>query len=311
MPKKLVAVTLITIAAGAFYAFRWRSQPAGLVAAGTIEAREVQVGSLVGGRVLTVHVDEGQLVKAGEPLVTLEPELLDAQFAEQEGRVAEQRARLSLAIQGPRDEEVSRARVEWENAESDRRRMDALLRDGVIGQQQYDAAATLAATRRERLREHEKGTRPEDVAVARAALQREEGRLAYLRRQREEAIVRTPAESVVQSIDLRPGDLVSAHQPVAALLESSQLWVRVYVPEPKLGAVTLGQRAQVAVDTFPDRRFEGVVTEISPRAEYMPRNVQTLDQRSEQVFRVKVRVGPVPELKPGMAALVTLDLAAR
>ena len=132
MQEKLVAVTLITIAAGAFYAFRWRSQPAGLVAAGTIEAREVQVGSLVGGRVLTVHVDEGQVVKAGEPLVTLEPELLDAQFAEQEGRVAEQRARLSLAIQGPRDEEVSRARVEWENAESDRRRMDALLRLSLI-----------------------------------------------------------------------------------------------------------------------------------------------------------------------------------
>jgi multidrug resistance efflux pump len=311
MKKKLVVVTLVAAASGAFYAFRWRGASKDLLAAGTIEAREVQVGSLVGGRVQTVHVEEGRRVGAGDALVTLEPELLDAQIAEQEGRVAEQRALLSRAVQGPRAEEVSRARVEWENAEADRKRTESLLRDGVVGQQQYDSAATLAATRRERLREYEKGTRPEDVAAARGELQREEGRLAYLRRQREEAVVRAPAESLVQSIDLRPGDLVPPHQPVAALLESSQLWVRVYVPEPKLGAVTIGQRALVAVDTFPTRRFEGEVTEISARAEYMPRNVQTLDQRSEQVFGVKVRVLPVPELKPGMAALVTLLSADR
>jgi HlyD family secretion protein len=94
---------------------------------------------------------------------------------------------------------------------------------------------------------------------------------------------------------------------VATLLEPDQLWVRVFVPETKLGLVRVGQPAALGVDSFPKRTFPGKVVEISPRAQYTPRNVQTLDQRSEQVFGVKVDVEPAPELKPGMAAIVRLQ----
>jgi membrane fusion protein YbhG len=68
----------------------------------------------------------------------------------------------------------------------------------------------------------------------------------------------------------------------------------------------LGQKAEITVDTFPKRVFPGHVVEIRTQAEYTPRNVQTLDQRMEQVFGVKVAVDPAPELKPGMAAIVRL-----
>jgi HlyD family secretion protein len=118
--------------------------------------------------------------------------------------------------------------------------------------------------------------------------------------------VKAPAAGVVQSLDLRPGDLVPANRPVATLLEPAQLWVRVYVPEPRLGLVRVGQEAAITVDTFPHREFRGRVVEIRDRAEYTPRNIQTMDQRSEQVFGVKVAIDAAPELKPGMAALVRL-----
>ncbi len=111
---------------------------------------------------------------------------------------------------------------------------------------------------------------------------------------------------MIESIDLRPGDLVGANQPVARMLEPSQIWVRVYVPEPELGRVRVGQKAQLTVDTFPKKEFSGRVVEIRTQAEYTPRNVQTLDQRMDQVFGVKVAIDPVPELKPGMAASVRL-----
>ena len=78
------------------------------------------------------------------------------------------------------------------------------------------------------------------------------------------------------------------------------------MPEPKLGLVRVGQRAAVTVDTFRDREFPGRVVEIRDRAEYTPRNIQTVDQRSDQVFGVKVAVDSTPELKPGMAAMVRL-----
>jgi HlyD family secretion protein len=90
------------------------------------------------------------------------------------------------------------------------------------------------------------------------------------------------------------------------MLEPSQLWVRVYVPEPQLGRVRVGQSAALTVDTFPGREFPGRVVEIRTQAEYTPRNVQTLDQRMDQVFGAKVAIDPTPDLKPGMAAVVRI-----
>ena len=102
---------------------------------------------------------------------------------------------------------------------------------------------------------------------------------------------------------------MAPNQPVATLLEPNELWVRVYVPETELGHVQVGQAARIRVDSFPQRDFAGRVVEIRHRAEYLPRNVQTLDQRADQVFGVKVAITPAPELKPGMAAFVRLDAA--
>jgi multidrug resistance efflux pump len=308
MKRKLVLpIALVLIAAAVFWAFKLRKRDDDLVLSGSIEARDVQVGSLVGGRVTAVHVDEGASVTAGQPLVTLEPDLLDAQVREQEARVEQARARLALVLAGARPEEINRARADYENAEKERRRLELLMKEGIVPRQTYDDAATAARTRQEMLRELERGNRPQEIEAARGALAEAERHLAYLHRQREETIVKAPAAGVIQSFDLRPGDLVAPNAPVATLLEPDQLWVRVFVPETKLGLVRVGQRADLTVDTFPKRTFPGKVVEISPRAQYTPRNIQTLDQRSDQVFGVKVNVEPAPELKPGMAALVRLQ----
>lgn len=281
-----------------------------LALSGTIEGRDVEVGSLIGGRVARVHVAEGDAVMAGAPLVTLETSMIDPQIAEQTGRVAEARARFDLLRTGARREDIDRARYEWQNAENDRVRLEALLQVGAVALQQYDAVRTKAATLRETLRGLENGSRAEDIAAAQAAVEREVGRLAYLEAQRTESIVRAPAAGVVQTLDLEAGDLVGTAAPVARLLNPTDQWVRVYVPEPRLGEVRVGQRATVNVDTWPRRAFAGTVTEIRTRGEYTPRNIQTPAQRADQVFAVKVTLDPAAELKPGMAALVTLEPAA-
>lgn len=305
---RLVVLGLLVLAAalGALWWMRSRSTAKPLLLSGTIEARDVEVGSLTGGRVVSVPVAEGATVRRGQPIVVLETDLVDLQVSQQSARVDEARANLVKAQRGPRSEEVARARAEAENAERERRRQKSLLDQGIVGQQQYDAAATAARMSLETLRENERGSRPEDIAAARAALAREEGQLAYLRRQKQESVVVSPADGVIESIDLRPGDLVAPNQPVARILEPSQVWVRVYVPEPLLGRVRVGQKAAVRVDTYPKREFGGRVVEIRTQAEYTPRNVQTLDQRMDQVFGVKVAIDPAPELKPGMSAMVRI-----
>jgi len=302
-----VPIALVLAAAAALGAFKLLQRDDDLVLAGSIEARDVQVGSLVGGRVTAVHIDEGATVTAGQPLVTLEPDLVDLQIREQESRVTQARARLALVLEGPRPEALARARVDYENAEKERRRLDALMKEGIVPRQTYDDAVTAARTKEEVLREAERGSRPQEVEAARGAVTEAENHLAYLRRQRQETIVVAPAAGVIQSFDLRPGDLVAPNAPVATLLEPDQLWVRVFVPETRLGLVRNGQAAALTIDTFPHRTFPGKVVEISPRAQYTPRNVQTLNQRNDQVFGVKIEIAPAPELKPGMAATVRLE----
>jgi multidrug resistance efflux pump len=92
------------------------------------------------------------------------------------------------------------------------------------------------------------------------------------------------------------------------MLEPSQLWVKVYVPETDLARVRVGQNATVNVDGMKGRTFSGRVGQIASQAEFLPRNVQTPDDREHQVFGVKVYVdNPGAVLKSGMSATVRLQ----
>jgi len=305
--RALLLGLAVLLAATGYFAWRYVQRPKPLVLSGTIEALDADVGSLVGGRVAAVRVEEGSTVKKDQPLVEFESDFLDGQIRSQQGRLDAARADLEKALRGPRQEDIARAKADAQNTEAERRRQEALLKDGVVGQQSYDAAATAARIALETLEEKQRGSRPEDIASARAAVVREQGQLDYLERQRQDLVVRAPADGVIQTFDLRPGDLVAAGQPVTTILEPDQIWVRVYVPETRLGLVRLGQKAWIRVDTFPKREYPGKVVEIRSKGEYTPRNVQTLDQRMDQVFGVKVAIDPNPDLKPGMAATVRLE----
>jgi HlyD family secretion protein len=290
---------------------REQRKPKPLVLAGTLEGRTVNVGSLVGGRVVRVLVDEGHQVTNGQPLVILETETVDRQIAEQQAAIATARAELAKAIAGPRDEELRQAEAVATNDERDRRRMVALYDAGVVAKQLLDDATTKARTSAEELRMLREGTRKEDVAAARAQVQQQERRLASLAKQKDETVVRSTVTGTVQSFGLRPGDLVAPNQTVAEILEPRELWVRIYVPETLLGLVRVNMPVRVRVDTWPDVWFPGHVASVAPEGEYTPRNVQTRAQRAEQVFGVKVMVAPDARLKPGMAAEVDLGVKGR
>ncbi|MCI0451810.1 MAG: HlyD family efflux transporter periplasmic adaptor subunit, partial [Candidatus Latescibacteria bacterium] len=171
----------------------------------------------------------------------------------------------------------------------------------------YDAAAAAAQSAFQAYKELRTGSRSEDEQEARAAWEEAQNRLAYLQRQLAETEVRSPTRGVVQTIDLRPGDIVPADQGIVAILAPNELWVRVFVPETRLGRVRVGQPVDVFVDTFPTRAFPARVASVSSRAEYTPRNVQTVEQREDQVFAVKLDIEEAPELKAGMTATVRLE----
>jgi multidrug resistance efflux pump len=304
--KRFVLVALLLLAAGAAWFWLGRERPLeALVLSGTVEARTVEVGPLAGGRVARVAVDEGDEVEAGALLAELDDPLLPSRIESQRHAITAAKAALELALAGPRREARDRARIAWEAAKTDLGRIENLYRDGVVGKQEYDTALVREQTAERNWLEASRGSRREEIDVARAELARQEALLAGLEKQAAELRVVAPVTGRIESFDLRPGDLVAAHQPIAVLLEASELWVRVYVPETRLGHVAVGQRVAIAVDSFPDRSFAGEVVEIRHRAEYLPRNVQTVDQRADQVFGVKVAIAGTTDLRPGMAASVT------
>jgi multidrug resistance efflux pump len=305
--RRLVIPIIIIAGLFVWLVYRGQQHEKDNVYSGTIEARDADIGSLMGGRVSEVLVQEGDSVTAGQTLVRFDRYLLDPQIKEQESRVAQMRASLDRVHRGPRREEVERARIMWEQAEKERVRQETLLKQGVGIQSTYDARAAEAQTALQQYEELKRGSREEDIQQARAQLAAEEGALAMLHRQVQESEVRAPANGVIQTMDLRPGDMIAPNQPVAVLLESNELWVRVFVPETKLGNVKVGQPVDITIDTFPKRVFNARVQSVSERAEYTPRNVQTPEQREDQVFAVRLKLEPAPELKAGMTATVRFE----
>jgi multidrug resistance efflux pump len=376
--KKRIALVLVLAAAVAVggYVFMGarKDSSSRLQFSGTVETREIQVGSKVGGRVTEVLVEEGQLVKKDAPLVRFDVDELMAQRDQLKGRVAEAQAQMSkleagyrpeeiqqadattqrelAALQqlreGPRTQEIAQAEADYAaakadaaNAEVSFQRLAKLNVGGDISVQYYEDARAKrdqlagraesarqrlellrAGTRAEEIRAAEQryrsakaaeqlmhtGYRKEDIAESKARLGQAKAQLNEISVRLEESEVLAPADSRVEVVSIRPGDLVAAGRAVVTLLESSQLWVKVYVPEPELGRISVGQPASVQVDTFPGRQFGGTIEQISDRGEFLPRNIQTRDDRNHQVFGVKVRIdNSSGVLKSGMAATVELQ----
>lgn len=306
----VVGIVIIALLSGGWFLYsRHAAKPRYLVLSGALEARTVMVGSLSGGRVAAVFVDEGSIVKPGQRIAVLETQTIDHQLSEQNAAIDTSRAQLARVLAGNRTEEVEQAKIVAENDAREKSRFARLFREGIVSKESYDAHATQAGTSAAQLRLLQKGARPEDVATARAEVAQQEARLATLLRQRAETDILASVSGVVQSIKVRPGDLVAPGQGVAELLEQNQLWVRIYVPETMLGAVHIGAPVTVYTDTDPHRPFRGRVAQVSSQGEYTPRNIQTRAQRAEEVFGVKVVVDPDPALKAGMAA--TVDLGVR
>jgi len=290
---------------------------------------------------------EARLAQAEAGLARMTSGYRREEVEQAEAQVRQQAEAMRALREGPRREEVQQADAEYQAALADARnaqasytRIEKLFATGDVAMQarddaraQRDAAAAKAEAVRERLALLRAGTRDEDLrageqrlrqlsanaAMLKSGFRAEDvaearGRVAEIQALLKgnairlgEAEVRAPARARVENVGVRPGDLAAPQKGVVTLLELDRVWVRIYVPETKLASVKVGQAASIRVDGLPGRMFEGKVESVNASAEYLPRNIQTEEDRSHQVFGVKVRpLNPGGELKPGMAAFVKL-----
>jgi len=149
------------------------------------------------------------------------------------------------------------------------------------------------------------GTRVEDIRASQAEVEAAQGKLDQIHVSIDELTIRAPKAARVETLDLRPGDILGPNATAAVLLEDDQLYVRIYVPETQIGYAKVGGEVPVFVDSFPGKSFKGQIEHVDMQGEYSPRNLQTADERANQVFatRVGLREG-VGTLRAGMAATI-------
>jgi HlyD family secretion protein len=168
--------------------------------------------------------------------------------------------------------------------------------------QETRARAAAAEANEELLRA---GARVEDIEAAQADVTAARARLEQIDVSIGELTIRAPADGRIESLDLRPGDLLSPGAPAAVLLERQQLFVRIYIPETQLGYARVGQTVPIFVDSFPDRPFTGTIVHINDVGEYTPRNLQTADERAHHLFGARVDISAGRDvLRAGMAAYI-------
>jgi len=229
---------------------------------GTIEVDEAHVGPRMAGRVEKIFTQEGDLLKEGQIIAQLEANELRA-------RRELAAAQIDTAI---RDADSQSAQLEF--LRPDAKRQQDLLKRRVVSPNDSERADSVAKAQ-------QKSLEAAQMRVIQARAQ-----LADIDAQLKEMQVVAPAESILEVLSVKVGDVLPPNGEVAALLLSQHLWVRVYVPETWLGKIKLGEQVRVRVDSFPGQDFPGAVEQINRQAEFTPRNVQTVEDRIKQAFGV-------------------------
>jgi len=300
-------------------------------ASGTIEANEVHVGAEVGGKVVSVSVKEGDMVQKGQEIARIDDTILKWQVAQAEAAAEVAEARLGETKKGNRVEQIRLAEstagqmaalkagseAALAAAQDDYERIKNLFDQGAATQQQLDSAeAKLAMAKSEyeatrsqyqAALEQEKlvkaGATSETVTAAEAAFKQAVAAWEALKVQWEKTKIAAPIGGIVTEKTVEIGETVNPGSTVAVITNLEDLWVEVFIGEADLGHVKLGGQAMIRVDAFPGKEFPGQVTYISHEAEFTPKNVQTKEERTNMVFKVKIGVANEDgSLKPGMPA---------
>lgn len=327
--SRRAAVVAVVLGAAAMAAARCRGQASTeeTRASGYVEATEVRVAPEIGGRILEVAVKEGDRIEAGALVARLDDTDTGIGLRRAQAERDQAVAQLRLLQAGARAEDVRQARAQVESAQADvaaaeaelhsaradLARFEALLASNAGSRKQRDDAATRVAVAdarvsgaRERARAAAEGlarlragARAEEIAAARARVAATEAQIDALLKGQADATLKSPVSGYVTAKLADAGEIVPRGAPIVVVTDLDHAWANIYVDEPLVPRLTLGQK--VALVTDAGQRLEGTITFISPKAEFTPRNVQTAEERTKLVYRIKVTAdNRNGVLKPGM-----------
>jgi HlyD family secretion protein len=334
---------LVLVVLGAWLLLEEEAPEGLLIASGRIEGRITTVTPKSAGRIVALPVDEGDTVEDGSVLARLEDDALAQRVNASREQVDALRRQIEAAetrLRVLREETVlglASARAGLAEARAGSEKAEARLLQARTDAERYTGLEAKKLVSPEKAEEKRLEAAIEEKALleAQAALTRAEkevalaelgeARIAAQESERDallcqarcaeaqaaeqasylgELTIHSPLSGTVLTRNVEKGEQVSAGMPLFTLVDLNRLYLKVYIPEPHLGRVVLGQRARVYVDAWPERHFEARVSRVAQRAEFTPKNVETREERVKLVFAVELTLeeNPGGVLKPGMPA---------
>jgi HlyD family secretion protein len=308
----------LTIAAALWLAACQENTPATAArVSGQVDATDVQVAPEVGGRIVELPVEEGDRVKRGDLIARLDTRDVDLALQHANAERAQADAQLRLLEAGSRPEDVRQAeaqaaaagadvgaaQADLAAAETDLQRFESLLQSNSGSQKQRDDAATRRTVARDRLtaaRARETaaravvarlkaGPRRQEIDAARARVAAVDAQIATLEKSKADATVVAPVDGTITERLVDRGEMAAARLPLVIVTDLDHAWAEVFVDEPIVPRIKLRQPATVFTDAG-GPALPGTVSYIASKAEFTPRNVQTAEDRSKLVFRVRIAV---------------------
>ncbi len=269
MKNKLVIILVIIIAVFVsiitfnYFQDQKRTFSDSIAISGTVEATEVRLSFQVGGKIKEILTDEGKFVKQGDVLASLDKEEL-----------------MTMKTQAAAS--YKEAKLNYERLEEDYSRAENLFKAGAVPQQQRDAVKT-------------------NFGVAKAKMETLQSSLDLTNLRLNYADLRSPLDSFILVKSAEAGEVVQPGALVFTVIDLKNIWITGYISGTDLGKIKLNQNASIKIDTYPDKIYKGRVSFISQEAEFTPKHIQTKEERTKLVYRVKINVDNSDfELKPGM-----------
>jgi HlyD family secretion protein len=327
MKKRVLIISLVAVLLIAGGVLIWQltqrhDKTGPLMLHGNVDIRTAELAFDGQALLATMRVEEGSHVKKGDVLATLDASRLTAELKQQKARIQTQQAVLDRFEAGSRPEEILQAKARLASAQARlanaKQTLDRLTHtaaSGASSQQSLDDAQAQFRVEEAAVEEATQslalvvqGPREQDIDQAKAQLKATQAQLGVLEDQLGDTQLIAPADGVIRSRLVEPGEYMTPGRAVYSLALMDPKWIRAYVPEPDLGRVRLGAKAWVTSDSYPGRQFDGWVGFISPIAEFTPKTVETSDLRTQLVYEVRVYVKDHEnQLRLGMPAVVRVD----
>ncbi|EOC0572058.1 HlyD family secretion protein [Cronobacter sakazakii] len=285
MNKKRVALLalVVVIIVAAIAGWRWyaaRHTP--LTLYGNVDIRTVNLSFRVSGRLASLAVDEGDAVRAGQPLGDLDPTPQQNALRQAQANVAAARAKYDLTVAGFRDEEIAQAaaavhqaQAAYDYAQNFYQRQQGLWRTKVIS--------------------------ANDLENARSARDQAQAELAQAQLNAQDTRLVSPSDGTILTRAVEPGSMLNAGSTVFTLSLTRPVWIRAYIDEVNLGRAVPGSHILIYTDGRPDKPYHGQIGFVSPTAEFTPKTVETEDLRTDLVYRLRIVVNDADDaLRQGM-----------